>query len=98
MEKIGSKTFSKSCLKLAKTAPFIELQKLAVGVNPKPDDLSVDRPTVIFMTVGVAGRPPDRPQPDLDLSVDWSVDQGKNQRAKLFGRSIARSTGARSRE
>ena len=33
MEKTGSKTSPKTCIKLAKTAPFIELKKLAVEAN-----------------------------------------------------------------
>ena len=65
---------------------FIGDQKLAVMTQNLADDLSfdlsVDQPTVIFITVGVAGRPLSRPHPGLDLSVD----RGKIQRAKLSGR------------
>jgi len=53
-----------------------------LGQIPRPNELSVDRPvdqlTVIFMTVGVASRPPGQPDPGLDLLIDRSVDRGKN--------------------
>ena len=96
MGKTGSKTFPKSCIKLAKTAPFYRAKKIAVEANPQARwhaGRPVDQPTVIFMTVGTAGRPHDRPHPGLDLSVGWSVDWGKIQRAELSGRSTVQSTG-----
>jgi len=66
--KTGSKTLLKSCWKLAETTPFYRVTKTSRwGSIPRPDDLSVDRPvdrpTVIFQTVGVAGQPPSRPHP-----------------------------------
>ena len=103
MGKTGSKILFKSYVKKPKTAPFYRVQKYSrCGQICRPDDLSVDRPvdrpTVIFLTVGAAGRPPSRPHPGHGLLVDRPVDRDKIQRAKLSGRSTTRSTGARSRE
>ena len=96
MRKTGSKTSPKFLCKTCKNCPLYRVQKYSRwGSIPRPDDLSVDRPMVIFMTVGVAGRSPGRRHPGLDLSVDQSANRGKNQSAKLSGRLTARSTEAR---
>jgi len=99
MRKTDSKTFPKSYVKLTKTAPLYRVKRTSRwGSIPRPDDLSVDRPTVLFMTIGVASRLLGWSHPGLERSIDRSVDRSKNQRAKLSDRSIAQSTGARSRE
>ena len=93
--KTGFKTFPKSCIKLAKTAPFYRFTKTSRwGQISRPNDLSVDRLTVICMTVGVAGRPPDRSHPG-----QWPIGRSVSRpRPEPESELSSRSIGARSRE
>jgi len=63
---------------------YNSFQKLVVGSKSAK---VTGRPTVIFAAVG---RPPSRPIPGFDLSVDRPVDRGQNQ-SSLAGRPPGRS-------
>jgi len=87
-----TKTLSKSCLKLPKRTPFYRgLKTSHYGSEFGQIGLLVDRPVdrliVIFMTVGIADRPPDRPHPDLTYrSTEARTREQISLASRLLGR------------